>query len=280
VHTTHSDGVCSPCEVVGAAAGVGLEALAITDHDTVSALAIARPEAARLGLELIAGVELTCARDGRELHLLGYFFREEDAGLIEAMARLRAGRSRRLEAMIEKLAGLGLRVDLEALSRAFPRAVPGRRHVAEYLVRTGQVPGVREAFLQFLGDGRPGCVAKPRLDIAEAIGLIRRAGGVAALAHPPFDLRAATLGQLVDAGMGAIEVTGPGISNRLGRRLRDWADGFGLVPIAGSDFHAPDRPGRWVGAIATSRADLERLRRARPSDPPSAGSTSTVEFEL
>jgi hypothetical protein len=106
-------------------------------------------------------------------------------------------------------------------------------------------------------------VDKPSLDIFEAIGLVIRAGGVTALAHPPFDLRAETLRQLTEAGMGAIEVAGPGISNRLARRFRDWAVELALVPIAGSDFHAPDRPGRWVGAIATPDADLDRLRLVR-----------------
>ena len=103
VHTTHSDGVCSPCEVVVAAARVGLMALAITDHDTVSALAVARPEALRWRVELIAGVELTCRQDGRELHILGYFIRDDDPVLSSAMAGLRAGRDQRIEAMVERL---------------------------------------------------------------------------------------------------------------------------------------------------------------------------------
>jgi predicted metal-dependent phosphoesterase TrpH len=184
VHTTHSDGACSPCEVVVAAARVGLSALAITDHDTVSALAVARPEARYWGVDLIAGVELTCAHLGRELHLLGYFLREDEPGLVAAMASLRSGRLRRIEAMAARLGDLGLRVDLEALRRAFPRAVLGRRHLAVYLVRTGQVRGVREAFAEFLGDGRPACVAKPRLDIRHAIELIGRAGGVASRPSP------------------------------------------------------------------------------------------------
>ena len=82
VHTTHSDGACSPCEVVVAAARVGLGAVAITDHDTVSALPIARPEAAWWGIELIAGVELTCEFEGRELHILGHFIRDDDRGTL------------------------------------------------------------------------------------------------------------------------------------------------------------------------------------------------------
>ena len=88
VHTTHSDGLCSPCEVVIAAAGAGLAALAITDHDTVSALAIARPEAARLGLELVAGAELTCELNGREVHLLGHFLGDDDPSLLAALGWL------------------------------------------------------------------------------------------------------------------------------------------------------------------------------------------------
>ena len=84
VHTTHSDGACSPCEVVVAAANVGLKALAITDHDTLSAIAVARPEAERLGVELIAGVELTAEYEGREVHILGHFVRDDDPGLVAA----------------------------------------------------------------------------------------------------------------------------------------------------------------------------------------------------
>ncbi len=122
VHTTHSDGVCSPCEVVVAAARVGLAALAITDHDSVSALAAARPEAVRWDIELVAGVELTCGQDGRELHILGHFFRDDDPALLETLASLRAGRGHRIEAMVAKLRTLGLLIDLDAVRRVFPRA--------------------------------------------------------------------------------------------------------------------------------------------------------------
>lgn len=260
VHTTHSDGVCSPCEVVNAAARVGLAALAITDHDTVSGPSVARGEAARLGVELVAGVELTAELDGREIHILGHFIRDDDPGLIVATDRLRAERVGRLRAMAGRLAGLGLSVDLDALRASFPRATLGRRHLAEWLARTGQASNTRDAFARFLGDGGPAEVPKPRLDWLEAVALIDAAGGVAALAHPPYDLRADVLRTLADGGLGAVEVAGPGIGRRLGRRLRDWAESLGLIAIAGSDFHAHDRPGRWVGAVSTPADGLERLR--------------------
>jgi predicted metal-dependent phosphoesterase TrpH len=263
VHTTHSDGGCSPGEVVRAAANVGLGALAITDHDTLSAIAVAEPEASRLGVELIPGIELTASREGREIHILGHFVRIDDPDLVAACSSLREGRARRITEMTGRLQALGLAIDLDTLRRTFPRATLGRKHLADWLVRSGQVASHREAFVRYLGDDGPAHVAKPRIPWREAIALIRGAGGVAGLAHPPYDIHLSTLRELSDAGLGAIEVRGPGIDARLGLRWRAWADELGLAPIAGTDFHAADRPGRWVGAITTSLDDLARLRGKR-----------------
>lgn len=260
VHTTHSDGVYSPGEVVRAAASVGLAAVAITDHDTMSALPVARREAERLGIELINGVELTAEREGRELHVLGHFVDDTNAALLGATVRLRAMRDARLRAMIERLASLGLRVDREEIASAWPNAALGRRHLAEWLVQSRQVATQREAFLRYLGDGAPAAVAKQRLDVREAIALIRGAGGVAALAHPPRYLGVYALGPLVDAGLEAIEVEWPRSTNRHTRRGHALAEAFGLVPLRGTDFHAADRPGAWIGAITTPDEDLARLR--------------------
>ncbi len=260
VHTTHSDGSCSPGEVVRAAANVGIAALAITDHDTLSAIAVARPEADRVSVELIPGIELTAERLGREVHILGHFVDEENPDLVSTCVRLREARRERIVAMVERLEALGLHVDLNTLGRTFPRATLGRKHLADWLVKSGQVAGPREAFALYLGDDGPAHVPKPRLPWVEAIALIRGAGGVAGLAHPPYDLRSSTLRELAVAGLGAIEVAGPGIDPRCGLRWRAWADEFGLAPIAGTDFHAADRPGRWVGAVTTPEADLARLR--------------------
>ena len=264
VHTTHSDGSCSPGEVVRAAAGRGLAALAITDHDTLSGLSVARPEAARLGVELVSGVELTAVRDGREIHILGYYFDDQDKDLVEATTRLRAGRADRIASMVDRLRALGLSVDLEGLAKTFPRATLGRRHLADWLVKTGQVADRRAAFDLYLRDDGPATVPKPRLPWREAIGLIRAAGGVAAWAHPPFDARRVDVVELIDGGLGAIEVDGPGFDARRSARLRGWAVEDGLIPVAGTDVHTPDRPGRWLGAVVTPVEDLERLRGVRP----------------
>jgi len=268
VHTTHSDGACTPSEVVRSAASVGLAALAITDHDTVSAIAPARLEAARVGFELIAGVELTAERDGREIHILGHFIRDDDPNLVAATDALRLARDSRIIALADRLQALGLTIDLPFLRATYPRATLGRKHLADYLAKTGQVASYRAAFDQYLGDGGPAQVPKPRTPWRDAIGLVRGAGGVAGWAHPPYDLHFDTLRTLADAGLGAVEVGGPGITPRVGQRWRGWADELGLAVTAGSDFHAPDRPGRWVGSITLPISDLDRLRRCRNPSPP------------
>jgi len=263
LHTTHSDGACTPGDVVRSASSVGLAALAITDHDTVSAIPSARSEAARWGIELVPGIELTAERDDREIHILGYFIRDDDPALIASTTALRSARDARIVAMADRLRSLHLEVDLDFLRRTYPRATLGRKHLADYLVKTGQVTNYRDAFDRYLGDDGPAQVAKPRTPWREAIALIRGAGGVAGWAHPPYDLRFDALRELADEGLRAVEVGGPGITPRVSERRRSWAEELGLAVTAGTDFHAPDRPGRWVGAIRSTTAELDRLRSFR-----------------
>ncbi len=191
------------------------------------------------------------------------------------MRSLRAGRTERFEAMITRLRTLGFSVDFDAIRRVFPRANLGRRHLADYLVRTRQIVSSRDVFNNYLGDGGPACVERPRLASGEAIALINEAGGVAALAHPPQDLRESQLRSLVDEGLRAIETNGPGFSTSKSRRINLQAERLGLIGIAGSDFHSADRPGRWVGAITTPRVNLERLRAAVGRQPETASVPAT-----
>jgi predicted metal-dependent phosphoesterase TrpH len=260
VHTTHSDGVYSPCEVVRAAAQAGLQAVAITDHDTVSAVPVARQEADRVGIELIAGIELTADRDGRELHLLGYFLTVEHPALLETTQLLRHQRDDRILAMIDTLRLLGLSVELEEVRAVWPRAVLGRKHLAEWLVRSKQVPSVREVFTRFLGDTSPAFHPSPRLPWTDAIACIAGAGGVSALAHPARGATDAFLSEMAEAGLSAIEVSWPGQGANRVRQARARADRLGLIPLAGSDFHAPDHSKRSIGCRVTTPEDTQRLR--------------------
>jgi predicted metal-dependent phosphoesterase TrpH len=256
LHTTHSDGLYAPAEVAGLARRSGLAAIAITDHDTTGGVAAAR--AAGTELEVITGVEITTEYHGRELHLLAYFIDEDNEPLQAALLDVRQGRVERFRAMIERLHSLGVSVEEEAAD-SLPEAL-GRRYLAELLVKQGQVGSVREAFSRWLADGGRAEVPKKRLPVADAIDLVRRAGGVAAWAHPAYDVVQENLAELAHLGLGAVEVEYP--EARRGRvdQLRSWAAALGLAVSGGSDCHGPGP--RAIGSRTISNEELDRLRAA------------------
>jgi predicted metal-dependent phosphoesterase TrpH len=258
-HSTASDGSHRPAQVVELACRAGLAAVALTDHDTLAGLPEARAAAASTGLEVIAGVEITCEFRQRELHLLAYFVDPAEPALGAALARIRQGRVERFREMVERLRACGVSVDEEGLETT-PHSI-GRRHLAELLVRQGQAGSIREAFARWLADGGQAEVPKKRLDVADAITLVRAAGGVAAWAHPLYDAHYDQLAELAGLGLGAVEVDYPQVSRGRRDELRRWAEALGLAVTGGSDCHGPGR--RSVGACTVSDAELERLRRRR-----------------
>ena len=260
LHTTYSDGSYTPAEVVDLARRCGLSAVAVTDHDTLGGVAPARAAAAGTGVEVVAGVEITAEYRGRELHLLGYFVAIDDPPLNAALATVRRHRAERFREMVERLRQCGVHLSgEERQAPAAPEAL-GRRHLAELLVRAGRVRTVREAFTRYLGDNGPAAVPKKRLPAAEALALVRGAGGVAAWAHPPYDCTQDNLAELRAMGLAAVEAEYPDVRPSRGRQLRAWAAALGLAVTGGSDCHGPGR--RAVGACTVSAEELERLRRA------------------
>jgi predicted metal-dependent phosphoesterase TrpH len=210
VHTTHSDGAYTPAQVSDLARRAGLAALAVTDHDTLGGVAAARA-AAGSSVEIVAGVEITAEYRQRELHLLGYFVGLDHAGLTAALADIRQHRALRFLEMIERLRGRGVSLDGEEQRvQGKPEAL-GRRHLAEMLVRARRVATVREAFARYLGDRGGVAVPKKRLPAAEALALVRAAGGVAAWAHPSYDCTQEQLIELRALGLGAVEAEYPDV---------------------------------------------------------------------
>jgi predicted metal-dependent phosphoesterase TrpH len=260
LHTTHSDGSYTPAEVVDLAGRSGLAAIAVTDHDTTAGVAEARAAAAER-LEVIAGVEITAEHLGRELHLLGCFVRPDDAALAAALARLREHRRGRFRDMVERLRGRGVSVEDEALPAAGDGAALGRRTLALVLQRSGRVGTVAEAFARWLRDGGPADVPKARLPLAEAIALVRGAGGVTSLAHPPADLTLTGVSALREMGLQALEVDCPGHRPARAQELRRWSAALRLAVTGGSDCHGPAGPRRTVGAGGVTAAELAALRR-------------------
>lgn len=259
IHTTYSDGTYTPAQVVELAARSGLAAVAITDHDALGGISVARM-AARPGLEVIAGVEISSEQEGREFHLLGYFIDLENTALLASLERLRAHRAERFRDMIQRLRDCGVSLDEKELhTRIQPQAL-GRRHLAEILVETRQAGSVREAFSRYLSDGGRVAVPKLRLPVAEAIALVRGAGGVASWAHPSYDCTRERLAGLHRLGLHALEAEYPGHRLTHQRELRAQAAELGLAVTGGSDCHGPDHPRRAIGVCGVSAAELETLR--------------------
>lgn len=258
VHTTYSDGTYTPAQVVDLARRAGLAALAVTDHDTIGGVPEARAAAAGSSVEIGAGVEITAEYRQRELHLLGYFVALDHAELNDALEAIRRHRIERFSEMIERLRGLGVSLEGEEQHvRGNPEAL-GRRHLAEMLVRARRVATVREAFVRYLGDRGGVAVPKKRLPVAEALALVRAAGGVAAWAHPSYDCTLERLIELRALGLAAVEAEYPDVRRSRNLELRSWANELGLAVTGGSDCHGPGR--RCVGSCTISAAEFARLR--------------------
>jgi predicted metal-dependent phosphoesterase TrpH len=212
-------------------------------------------------LEVIAGVEITGEYAGREMHILGYFVRLDDAELSAALERLRARRRGRFHAMVEGLRDRGVPVAEEAVAGLATTTTLGRRNLAQLLHESGQVASVREAFVRYLSDDGPLNLPKERLSVAEAVRLVRAAGGVTSVAHPSPDLSLAAVTELRDFGIQAIEAAYPTIRAAREHELRQWAATLGLAVTGGSDCHGPGLPARAVGARGVTAEELAAVRR-------------------
>ncbi|TAD74218.1 MAG: PHP domain-containing protein [Oscillatoriales cyanobacterium] len=236
-HTTFSDGTLTPAELVAAAIAAGVQALAITDHDTCAGwdAAIA---AAGDRLEIVPGLELSVVHNGRSLHILGFY---PDRDRIDGPLSLRLeGRRQRAQRMADKLAELGYPIDLPQLPG---NMAPGRPHVARALLAAGHVTSAQEAFTRFLGDDRPAHVQYDKFSIQEGLTLLRDAGAIPVWAHP-YLFRGGnvedTLHELVAAGLMGVEVYHPNHSLTEQKRLLDLCDRYKLLVTGGSDYHGPN----------------------------------------
>jgi len=265
LHTTASDGRCTPAELVERAADAGLTTIAVTDHDTTAAIDDVRRFAAARGVEAIAGIEITALDDGRDLHMLGYFFDPRHEALDRFLEAQRAARLARVHAIGDRLAALGMPVDLTPL---FARAAEdsrrsiGRPLIARALVEAGHVADTQEAFDRWLGIGCPAFVPRSGAPPETVVAIIHAAGGLASLAHPGKLRREPRIAPLAGAGLDALEVFHPDHDPALVDRYLGVARDLGLLVTGGSDFHGDPAHGLEPGSVTLPAADFERLRRA------------------
>ncbi len=267
-HSTASDGVLAPAEVVARAHERGVEVLALTDHDTLEGLAEASQAAQLLGIRLINGVELSCVWGGATIHVLGYAFATDAPVLSQAVADLHQGRWLRAEEIARRLAAKGMAGALEG-AREVQRGLgdsdnaPARPHFAEFLVRAGYVRDHTEAFRKWLGAGKLGDVRQHWPSLEQTLATLKASGAWISLAHLwQYDFtrskRRRLVGDFIAAGGHALEVVnGLQPAEQVGG-LAILAREFGMLASVGSDFHAP---GPWseLGMYRPLPEDLSPL---------------------
>jgi len=274
VHSAVSDGTDPPEAIPELAAAAGCSAVALTDHDTLAGLDVARKRAVQVGVELVGGCEVSCAFSGASTHVLVYFVDHEEGALHDELARLREDRVRRNRRLAELLASLGIPITYEeAVAVANTEDSLGRPHFAGLLVAKGAAESIPDAFDRWLALGRPAFVSKARVHPAQIARAARAAGGVCVLAHPlTLGLGADELDravvELVEAGFSGIEAHYANYRPEQRRSLAELAARHDLVATGGSDYHGTVKPGLAVG---TGRGDLlvpdevlERLTARRP----------------
>jgi len=250
-HTVFSDGSFEPEEVVEMAYAAGVSVLAITDHDDVACYPRAKAVTDARGMRLLSGTELSAQHRGADVHILGYGFDPFDGELQERLAEYRETRMTRAERMVEKLQAVGVDVDFADIPKPADGGAIGRPHLAQHLVATGHVRDVQDAFDRYLASGKPAYVDKQYLTPKQACDVIRDAGGVPVIAHPKLCGAKNWLDELVEAGLGGVEVLH---SSHSAADIRDYAalaDHFGLVKTGGCDFHGAAKPDVEFGSVRT-----------------------------
>lgn len=255
IHSTYSDGVLKPAELVDLAKSQGLSAISITDHDTADGAGEAIQRGLEKGIEVISGIEISSWHGDTSMHILGYLFRSDDEQFNSRLQLLQQGRETRNIRIIENLNKLGIPVELEELLQYSEYGQTGRPHIARLLVDKGIAKTVDLAFKYYLGRGAAAYAERFRFSARDAIAMIREAGGVAVLAHPSSldpSLRStpSLLKDLHKVGLNGVEVYYPSHSSKAVKALLKMAGDIGLLITGGSDFHGPERSGykinKWV----------------------------------
>lgn len=260
-HTLHSDGALSPEALVELAHSRGVRTLALTDHDTVDGVDAARARGETLGIDVIAGIELSVRHGGRELHLLGYFVRDPHS-LAQPLAAMREARLERAARIVERLHRLGMPVDLSAVRRRAHGRIVGRLHIADEMIHRGYVDDVHAAFDRWLGAGKPAYLERRALSLGEGARLLRSAGAVPVLAHPWASGCDEQLTSLARSGLAGLEVWHPTHDAATVERYREFVRRHGLCATGGSDFHRESPGGILPGDVGVTVEELQRLRDA------------------
>lgn len=259
LHTTHSDGLFTPEQLVKAALERGLRAIAVTDHDTISGVQEVSRLAEIHGIQCISGVEISAyTEEEGEIHLLGYFIDLESAQLLLSLQRQKNARSARMNQMVARLRQLGYDLTVEAVQQIAQNShVIGRPHLAQAMVQHGIVASVDEAFQRYIAKGKPAFVHKAGLSYQEAIDTIILAGGIPIYAHPGVTKKDHLIPGLLKMGIRGLEVFHSNHSPQDVLRYQKMVEEQKLLATGGSDCHGGGQ--HWSALIGTVQVPYELL---------------------
>ncbi len=262
LHSCYSDGMLEPGELVGMAREKDLEAVSITDHDTLLGVAEAFAAGEEFGVETLAGIEFSVREQDQELHILGYCFDHENVPLQVQVTMLADARLQRARRMVENLSDRRVHIPFERVLGIAGKGTLGRPHIAKVMLDMGIVSGIQEAFNRYIGFRCPAYVPKTVLGLDCIVRLIRDAGGVAVWAHPGAAVRKRRLLDLVlESGVAGLEVWHPNHSKTVERDILAAVERHGLIATGGSDYHFEEAKRASVGEIGAPYESVRALKR-------------------
>ena len=262
IHTNLSDGNFSVKEIIEMSTKKKVRCISITDHDKIDSYYQGKKLAAEHDLELIPGVEISSVHQGRDIHILGYFFDPTNLSLNLELQELTKQRHIRVKAIIKKLNSLGVEISYDKVLSFCKGKVIGRPHIALAMLAEELVGSFGEAFQKYLGEGAAAFVEKNGISPQETVKLIENAGGVAVMAHPFITIADELIPSLVEAGLKGIEVYSPGQKGAIRRKYRSIARRYNLVGTGGSDYHSSQSPVA-INGLRMPYAVVEELRNRR-----------------
>jgi predicted metal-dependent phosphoesterase TrpH len=263
IHTTASDSLLTPEEVVEVATKLGLSAISITDHDTIDGYEAAKSKAEELEIEIVPGVELSVSYKGEDFHLLGYLIDCENPEFLKKINSFQKERRIRGEKMVEKLNELGIDLSMETVTNIAGKGSVGRPHLADALLKEEYVHTYEEAFARYLGYHAPAYVPKKFLTPKEGIDLIHLVRGVAILAHPGTARTQQAIYDFLQLGLDGIEAYHSKHDRETTKHYINLAQKLGIIYTGGSDCHGRRGEKILIGTIKVPHLCLEMLRKVK-----------------